>query len=814
VSAIPAVAEEAVPVPLRKTFDYALPSGLAPRPGARVLVPFGPRAVTGFVVGLKPAPDPAAPPLKDVLQVLDDHPAVSEDLLALCRWVADYYLAPLGEVLRAAVPAGIERGMDKRVSLTDEGRARLGILKGPEARVAALLARGPRPWREVVRHGALRLESMAKAGLVEITRAVSRARVRPRLEPWARLVRDPDAALLQALQRAPRQRAVLEALRGGEPRPVRELRDAHGDVGDALARLVDRGLVALEERDVLRDPFARAPATPHPPPPLTGEQGRALHPILQAIDRGGFHPFLLHGVTGSGKTEIYLRAIDRALAHGRQALVLVPEIALTPQLTARFRGRFGDEVAVLHSGLSDAERYDQWRRLRGELGGPVRIAVGARSAIFAPLDRLGILVVDEEHDPSFKQEETPRYNARDLALVRGQRAGAVVLLGSATPSMESLHNARQGKLRLLRLEGRVHARPMPRMEVVDLTRCEFVGHRSALLSRELAETVKETVASGEQAILFLNRRGYSSFVICRDCGKVFECRHCSVSLTHHRRAGRLLCHYCGYSEAVPKACPVCRSDRVGMMGVGTERVEDALRACLPAARVARLDRDAVTTRARLEGVLRAFASHEIDVLVGTQMVAKGHDFPGVTLVGVIFADQGLHFPDFRAAERTFQLLCQVAGRAGRGHKPGRVLVQTHSPGHPAIQAALRLDDEAFYAQEMAMRRALGYPPAGRLVALRFEGASAAAASEAAQAMGRRSRERLGRPPFAGKVGVLGPAEAPLARLQGQTRFQMLLRGPRGDLLRRFARELIPEPRTADIPRGVRVIVDVDPVNLL
>jgi primosomal protein N' (replication factor Y) len=593
-----------------------------------------------------------------------------------------------------------------------------------------------------------------------------------------------------------------------------ELRAGHGEVGDALARLAERGLVAIEEREVVRDPFARTEPVPHPPPTLTPAQERVLAPITAAVARGAYAPFLLHGVTGSGKTEVYLRAIEDALRRGRQALVLVPEISLTPQLTQRFRGRFGDEVAVLHSGLSDAERYDQWRRLRGEAGRPARIAIGARSALFAPLERLGVLVVDEEHDASFKQDESPRYHARDLALVRAQRAGAVVILGSATPSLESLYNARRGKVTLLRLVGRVHERPMPRMEVIDLTRADLVGHRTALLSRELAEAVAETVAAGEQAILFLNRRGYSSFVLCRDCGQVFECRHCSVSLTHHQRVSRLLCHYCGYSEPVPKACPVCRGDRVGMMGVGTERIEDALRGLLPGAKVARLDRDTATTRARLEGILAAFARREVDVLIGTQMVTKGHDFPGVTLVGAIFADQGLHFPDFRAAERTYQLLCQVAGRAGRGHREGRVLVQTFSPGHPAIQAAVRGDEEAFYEHEVAMREQLGYPPAGRLVAFRMEGASEQATRTAAQVLGRRARERIDSAPWAGQVTVLGPAEAPLARLHGKVRYQMLLRGRRGDLVRRFARELLPGAARAEIPRGVRVAVDVDPVNLL
>ena len=813
--ALPAVVEVAVPVPLHQTFDYRLPEALRPLAlvGARVLVPFGNRAATGFIVGLRDAPSLDAPALKDVLELLDDTPAIGEELLALCRFVSDYYLAPLGEVLRAAVPAGIERGIDKRVTLTDEGRLRVGLMKGADAKLLDALVLGPQRWRDVVRFGAARLEDLARAGLLEIAGENLAPRVKGKKEPWARLVRAPTDEEAATLKRAPKQRALLEALRGGEARCVSSLREAHGEVADALARLVERGLVVVEQRDVLRDPFS-APPIPHPPPPLTVEQARALTPVLLAIDGARFAPFLLHGVTGSGKTEVYLRAIEHALAAGRTALVLVPEISLTPQLAERFRGRFGDDVAVLHSGLTDSERYDQWRRLRGELGSPVRIAVGARSAIFAPLRNVGVIVVDEEHDSSFKQDETPRYHGRDLALVRGQRAGAVVLLGSATPSLESLHNVRRGKLTELVLSERVHARPMPTMQVVDLSTAELVGSRSAMLSRELADALTETVAAGEQAILFLNRRGYSSFVQCRDCGKTYECRHCSVSLTHHQRAGRLLCHYCGYSESVPQRCATCGGDRVGLLGVGTERIEDALRGLLPEARLSRLDRDTVTSRGRLEAILGAFARREVDVLIGTQMVAKGHDFPGVTLVGVMYADQGLHFPDFRASERTFQLLCQVSGRAGRGNRPGRVLVQTYSAGHLALEAALCGEYERFYEYELGLREELAYPPSGRLVAIRCEGANAALTRSTADAIGRRARDFAETPAYAGQLSVLGPAEAPLARLHGKVRYQMLLRSRRSDVVRRFARELLPSAGATHHERGVRVIVDVDPMNLL
>src|SRR6266536_1859551 len=447
------------------------------------------------------------------------------------------------------------------------------------------------------------------------------------------------------------------------------------------------------------------------------DQAAARDVLAAALEAREFAPFLLHGVTGSGKTEVYLRAIAKVRASGRGALVLVPEIALTPQLAGRFRARFGADVALLHSGLSDAERHAEWLRLRH---GEARICVGVRSAIFAPVQDLAMVVVDEEHDPSFKQEDGPGYQARDLAVVRAKQAGAACVLGSATPSLESLENARRGRYRLLELPLRVDDRPLPAVEVVDLARLRRGGRPLGLVSPPLAAALEATLAARQQAILFLNRRGFQTLVVCEACGREERCESCSVSLTYHRRRGVLLCHYCGRVERVTPACPACGGPRRGI-GVGTEQVEAAVRQLLPAARVARLDRDAVGSADDVAAVLARFANREVDVLVGTQMVTKGHDFPGVTLVGVVLADVALALPDFRAAERTFQLLAQVAGRAGRGAEPGRVLVQTYAPEHYSIRCAARHDYAAFVAGELASRRALGWPPFARLLAVRVEG---------------------------------------------------------------------------------------------
>jgi primosomal protein N' (replication factor Y) (superfamily II helicase) len=732
--------EVAVAAAVRGTFTYRVPISLAAKVhlGSRVAVPFGhSRRATGYVVGF-PGAAPQGRELREVGQVLDDLPPFTPKLVELIRWAEEYYLVPPGELLRAALPPGLN---------TRSGSA------------------------PPVRRG------------VEFAEAAPAA-----------------AAAGPTLSRAPAQRAVLTYLLARGRIPVEELRAAFPHGRAALGALAARGLVHLETET----PVARAGLLPSTdaPPSLTGAQSAALVEISGAF--GGFAAFLLHGITGSGKTEVYLHAISRARAQGRGALVLVPEIALTPQLAGRFRTRFGDEVALLHSGLSDAERHAEWARLRR---GEARICVGVRSAIFAPVQELAVLVVDEEHEGSFKQEEGPAYHARDLAIVRAKIEGAVVILGSATPSLETLENARRGRYRKLELPARIDDRPLPPVEVVDLRRLRRPGEdpSPALLSPPLVAALETTVAAGQQAILFLNRRGYQTLVLCETCGEEARCTECAVSLTHHARRRILLCHYCGRAERMDARCRSCGGVRCGV-GAGTEQVEEAVRVLLPAARVARLDRDAVATADDTAAILARFARRELDVLVGTQMVTKGHDFPGVTLVGVVLADTALALPDFRAAERTFQLLAQVAGRAGRGADAGRVLVQTYNPQSRAVACAAAHDYARFAEQELEERRRAGWPPFSRMLAARVEG-SESGARRTAEALAHAARPALGN-----EVSMLGPAPAAIERLRGKTRWHLLFRAPATQALFRVQSAMAQVARRP--PGGAAIRFDMDPYSML
>jgi primosomal protein N' (replication factor Y) len=733
--------EVAVAAAVRGTFTYSVPAALEPLValGRRVAVPFGKsRRATGYVVG-HPEKAPEGVAVRDVLEVLDEFPLFTPQLVSLVRWAEDYYLVPPGELLRAALPPG------------------LNARKGATA-----------PARRGVEFAA------ATAGAQD--------------------------ALPSLAKRAKAQHAVLEYLLARGRIPVEEIRAAFPAGRTALVALAKRGLAELQ-RQGRASPGATLGGS-GAAPELSGAQRVAVDAISSAL--GGFAPFLLHGVTGSGKTEVYLQAIARARESGRGALVLVPEIALTPQLAGRFRARFGEDVALLHSGLTPPERHAEWLRLRH---GDARICVGVRSAIFAPVQDLAIVVVDEEHDSSFKQEDGPAYQARDLAVVRARAEGAVCVLGSATPSLESLQNARSGKYRLLELPGRIDDRPLPAVTIVDLATLRRGPRPRGLLSPALAAALVETVDLDQQAILFLNRRGFETVVLCDACGREERCSHCAVSLTYHRRRGVLLCHYCGRSQRPDPACPGCGGPRRGM-GVGTEQVEAAVRELIPHARVARLDRDAVSGAADVAEVLARFARREVDVLVGTQMVTKGHDFPGVTLVGVVLADTALAMPDFRAAERTFQLLTQVSGRAGRGAEGGRVLVQTYNPTSPAISCAATHDYARFAEEELAARASLGYPPYARLMAVRVEG-SEGGAERTAQALADAARPVLSP---TGGISMLGPAPAPLERLRGLSRWQLLFRAPDAVRLRRVHAALA---RVAHRPPGGAAIrFDMDPQSML
>ena len=600
-----------------------------------------------------------------------------------------------------------------------------------------------------------------------------------------------------------KQRQLLAYIASHGEVTASELRAAFPAPQTTLRRLVELGLLSERSSERPRDPFFAQPLPADPPVTPSPAQAAALAALAAALAAGFFAPFLLQGVTGSGKTEVYLRAIASALAQGKQALVLVPEIALTPQLVGRFRARFagsGVGVAVLHSGLSDGERIDAWRQVAT---GAAAIVIGARSAVFAPLPRVGIIVVDEEHEGSYKQGEGFRYHARDLALLRGQMAGATVLLGSATPAVTTCYRAMIGLTTLLRLDQRVLARTLPAVELVDLRGIALAG----VLAPPLLTALQENLAAGEQSLLLLNRRGFAPYILCTDCGTTFRCPNCEITLTWHQGRRQLRCHYCDYHTPPPEICSGCGGSRIFPEGAGTERLAEELLAAFPAARIARMDRDTTSRRGTQEKILARMLAGDIDILVGTQMVAKGHDFPGVTLVGVVNADSTLNFPDFRSAERTFSLLTQVAGRAGRGELPGRVLVQTRAPEHYAVACAARHDYLGYYEQEIAFRRELAYPPFGFLVNLVLAGNDAAATSRAAALLATGLEQAT-----TAEVEVLGPAPCPLSRLRGKHRWQILLKSQRRPPLQRLLDHL--DGLRRRLPKGVVLSLDVDPLDML
>ncbi|MSS71684.1 MAG: primosomal protein N' [Candidatus Latescibacteria bacterium] len=814
----PLYAEVAVPAPRTSPFTYRIPEGLQGRvqEGIRVVVPLGGRQVTGVVVGLSEACD--LPEVREVLEVLDERPAFDRGMLDFCRWVADYYLCGWGEALRTALPAGISVGSSRNLVLASRyARATaedLHLRTVEEREVFASLASGGRVGVEALRrkYGAAVsrrvIAALSRAGIAEVRSEAQGPRTQVKQERVALLASsDPRWVEVEsgALdRRAPRQAACLRLLAARGGRASAATLAGEGIGGEILRALVRRQFVKIVTEEVERDPYGDAAFDAPEARTPTPEQAEVIRDLERSIASKAFHVALLHGVTGSGKTFVYLRAIERTLAGGQGAILLVPEIGLTAQTVRPFRGRFGDAVAVLHSALSDGERYDMWRSvLRGER----RVVIGTRSAIFAPVRDLGLIVLDEEHDPSYKEHDRdPRYHARDAAVMRAKLCGAVALLGSATPSLESEGNGRSGKFARLRLPHRIDHRPLPPVTLVDMRQ---EGGGGVIFSKPLRERIKARLRAGERILLLQNRRGYAPFVQCSDCGEAVRCRNCAVTMTFHAPRRRMVCHYCGMSSAAPTACPSCQGPGLRYGGIGTQRVEEALLAQFPGVRVLRMDVDTTRRKGSHDRLLDAFRRGEADVLLGTQMVAKGLDFPGVTLVGVISADTALHMPDFRAPERTFQLLTQVAGRSGRGERPGEVVIQTYRPDDDAIRAACAHDFDAFAERELGNRRPLGYPPFGRLIAFLFRGREEAGVTVEAGACADHLRHVA---PEAG-VEVLGPAAAPLARLKGEFRWQIVLKGAAPTALRRLAREAIDRFGTRPRP-GVRMSVDVDPVSLL
>ena len=837
--------EVALSVPQLKALTYRAGHEFAERlaPGLRVLVPLGKRKVTGYVVhppGEKPPPGVEPGSVKPVIEILDDEPLLTPELLELTRWVAEYYCCNWGEALKYALPSHKEKKTVERYRLSEAGRLEaafeeggLGLpgLRTPRgkgshrARILVALRKGPRTLHSLTasfgRGTRPELMRLLDAGFVEkILDAVGGSK--PRKVKYVNLFKSPSGDEIEALtSRAKRQAEILRLLGQAKDGRMRlgELETISTGARSACAALEKKGWVEVVE-DLLPDAEDVKEPSPRPGAPsldLTDEQQNSFELVKADIEQKNFSVTLLHGVTGSGKTEVYIQLAQTALENGLGALILVPEIGLTPQLLGRFQERFGGLVACFHSAYSDKKRLAEWRRIKS---GDAPIVVGTRSAVFAPVPNLGMIAVDEEHDGSYKQEESPRYHARDTGIVRARNLGVPVVLGSATPSIESYTSARSGRYRLRSLSHRPTGGALPQVRLVDLRKEAGSDPKTPeLLTRDLAAAIGERLERGEQTLLFLNRRGFSSVILCRDCGEALQCPHCSIPLTFHREGGgRVQCHWCDYSAHPPNSCTSCRSDRVGYFGVGTERVEQAVKARFPGARVQRLDRDTARRAGAYESIFGAMQSGEIDILIGTQMVAKGHDFPKLTLVGVVVADVGLHLPDFRASERTFQLLTQVAGRAGRADLPGEVIIQTFRPDHFAVQCARTHDYAGFYKREALAREQMGYPPYRRLARLRFESKNKHLAAKAGEWMASYLRKHgaasAGRAADPGGVEYLGPAPAPLVRIRGVWRYHMILKAKGSKRLGEALKSLVAEFDGQAAFSSVRLAVDVDPLSLM
>ena len=832
----PQYAQVAVAVHLTKTYTYRLTAAMqkAARVGSRVMVQLGRKPTTGYIVSLLPhlrtGTSLIESEIKDVQELLDVDPPLTPEVLEITRWVADYYAAPWGEVMRAALPAGINASVEQTVSITPLGREELAGLSVPSAlaggsrntdtKVRALRLLTDEGEFEVnafcLRLGASRtpkwLREMEQAGVIARSYRMRSTPTRAKRRKAVRLVK-PAVAESQADAKAVRprvaeaQKRVIETLRAdGEEMAVSDLIKIANVSESAIQTLLKRGVIEAFEAEVRRDPLALAELPDTEVFKLTKAQAAALQAIEKRASERNFATMLLHGVTGSGKTEVYIRAMRDALKAGQGAMMLVPEIALTPILSRRLRAHFGDQIAIFHSALSKGERFDEWSRLRS---GEARIVLGTRSAVFAPVENLAVIIIDEEHDTSYRQEESPFYNARDTAIVRAQKESAVVVLGSATPSLESFHNAQSGKYQYLNLPDRVANRPMAQAEMIDMREVFAQRKKPAIFSDQLLEAIEQTRTRREQTIILLNRRGYSSFILCRSCGESISCPNCDVTLTYHQGDRTLVCHYCNHHERAPSQCPVCTSKYIYYIGEGTEQIEELLRKRFPELRIGRIDRDTKQRRHEFETTLLDFAKGEIDLLVGTQMLAKGHDFPNVTLVGVVSTDAGLALPDFRAAERAFQLITQVAGRAGRGDLPGRVLIQTYHPHHYALRHACAQDYRGFYDEEIRHRRNHGYPPFVALALMLIRHKDAARANAIAHEL----RNALVKANEAHTCRILGPAPAPFARLRGEHRVQLLVKARSRKQMRAVIDEALKTFEQAGNDSRA-VTLEVDPVSMM
>ena len=810
--------EVAVVLPVIGTYYYQVPPEFEERVkvGRQVLVPFGRRRLTGYILGIKQhLPKGVEVAIRNVLEVNTEECHFSETHLPFYRWLSNYYLAPLGEVLQSALPRGTSTSTRRAATISEAGvlSLRESNLDQKETAVLSLLQENPALTLRQIRkrlpkHNAEKIcRRLGRKGLIIWEDELRDPTIKPRFLKMVRASHDLILADLEEQEFKAKEIEILTLLKEG-PLLLKDLKRQIENGYYWIRKMEDRGLVTVGPEEVYRDPTGAITVEASPPQHLTVEQEQAIQAICQPLQERRFASFLLHGVTGSGKTEVYLVAAAEAMRLGQQSLVLVPEIGLTAQMEGLFRQRFQSRVAILHSGLGSGERRDEWVRVRR---GEVDVVVGARSALFAPMDRLGLIVVDEEHDSSYKQERGLRYHGRDAAVMRAKMEGAVVVMGSATPALSSYHNALQGKFHLLSLPHRIDHRSLPKVTVIDMKH----QRQGDLISHPLRQSLAQTLAEGKQALLLINRRGYANFLLCRTCGHVTHCRNCAVSLTWHRAGEQLRCHLCGWAMAVPPECPQCDGKTLKPFGFGTQRVEAEVKRLLPEARVNRMDRDTTRSKQAHRKLLNDLRRGRTDILVGTQMIAKGHDFPNITLVGVVSADIALQWPDFRAAENTFQILTQVAGRAGRGESLGSVLVQTYNPGHYSIQFAKNHDYLGFFNEEMIFRQELGYPPHRRLILFQLAGNVEERTQEAAQLLADKCGEICRkRSDLSENLEILGPVAAPLGKIKGKYRWQLLLKSKRVFSILDAGRQLVNWGHGAFKGSGVSLTADVDPISLI
>jgi primosomal protein N' (replication factor Y) len=799
------IASVIVDVPAKQTdkpFDYRIPEHLEGviTPGMRVVVPFGPRKIQGFVISIQPSSE--FEKLRDIIAPMDIVPVLNEELLQLGDWLSEETLCYRISAYQVMLPAALKAKYEKKIRVTIDVNLLPQVLQKVFEKSQMV------PFDTIEKDAWRVLHKEIANGHVEFIYEVKERvnkKKRKYIMPYVNEKELSDSLKLLSIQ-ATKQREIIEFFLGNPaPVPLQHLMNLLNTSSSAIKGLVKKGMLREEEVEVYRDPYENRVFERTQALPLTPEQAIAITPVLQTIEENLHQVFLLYGVTGSGKTEVYLQSIQRVLEKGKEAIVLVPEISLTPQMVKRFKGRFGDEVAVMHSGLSTGEKYDEWRKIQRK---EVKVVVGARSAIFAPFENLGIIIIDEEHETSYKQEENPRYHARDVAIQRAKKYACPVVLGSATPALESFARAKKGVYELLTLPSRMNSGPMPHVEVVDMREELREGNRS-MFSRVLMEKLKDRLEKQEQTVLFLNKRGHSSFVMCRDCGYVVNCPDCDISLTYHRFSERMKCHYCGYESLVPTQCPECQSEYIRYFGTGTQKIEEELGKVLPEARVIRMDVDTTSKKGAHEKLLTDFGEGKADILLGTQMIAKGLDFPKITLVGVLSADTMLHIPDFRSSEKTFQLLTQVSGRAGRHELTGEVIVQTYTPEHYSIQFAAQQDYDLYYEREMQIRKLHHYPPFYFISLITVSHENLMKVVSVTEKITGYIRNSL-----SPEAIVLGPVASPIPRIKNRYRYQCLIKYKREPQLGRAIKTVLDQYQHESTTTGLTISTDVNPYILM